>query len=512
MKTHWMFRGLAASLMVAGVVHAETAPPRYGSRFATAVARSQEFGKDSADTFTEDDEASTDAPVERVAPPIAAAEEQPKEVPAAPTEEMPEGVPDEYYGPGFDHAEGIESGCDGEGCGDPCALECEQVEPWRLFGGHCPPDQRRFRIHGWVNGGFTANFDNPISNFNGPVTFNDRDEGQLNQLYLIGERPLDSACGWDIGGRVDLLYGTDYRFVLARGLDAEDDFTASWNSGRFYGLAMPQAYGEVGYNSLALKLGHFYTVLGYEVAPAAENFFYSHAYAFAYGQPITHSGVLGTWKPNEQLSIAGGVTTGWDNFEDVYNDASFLGAITFTASDGNSRLALAMHTGDEEQSFGTVIPTDERSVYSIVYGLSLTDRLSYVLQHDNGRQENAFGSGESAEWYGLNQYLFYKLNCCWSLGTRLEWFRDDDGFRVAPAGDYPALGTSSNVASAGGFEGDFWALTVGANWKPTANLTVRPEMRYDWYDGRANELGNEPFDDGGKDDQWLAAFDVIYLY
>ena len=95
---------------------------------------------------------------------------------------------------------------------------------------------------------------------------------------------------------------------------------------------------------------------------------------------------------------------------------------------------------------------------------------------------------------------------------RLEWFRDDDGFRVAPAGDYPALGVSNNPASAGGFEGDFWALTAGFNYKPTANLTIRPELRYDLYEGPANALGNDPFDDGGRDDQTLAAFDVIYQY
>ena len=36
----------------------------------------------------------------------------------------------------------------------------------------------------------------------------------------------------------------------------------------------------------------------------------------------------------------------------------------------------------------------------------------------------------TAEWYGINQYLFYKLNCCWTAGSRFEWFRDDDGFVV----------------------------------------------------------------------------------
>jgi hypothetical protein len=271
-------------------------------------------------------------------------------------------------------------------------------------------------------------------------------------------------------------------------------------------------YGEVGVDNLSVKIGHFYTIIGYEVVTAPDNFFYSRAYTMQYGEPFTHTGALATWTPNEQLSVMTGGTYGWDNFDDIYDDFSFLGGVTFTASDKNSKLALAMHIGDEEQTFGTVNPNDERWIYSMVYSRILTDRLTWVVQHDQGRQDNAFGQGATAEWYGLNNYLFYKLNCCWSFGTRLEWFRDDDGFRVAPAGDYPALGVSNNPASAGGFEGSFWALTMGLNYKPTANLAIRPELRYDSYDGRQNAAGNDPFDDGDKDHQWLAAFDVIYQY
>jgi hypothetical protein len=400
-----------------------------------------------------------------------------------------------------------------ESCDEACRLVCEPKEPWRLFGCCCCLQRHRINVRGWLAGGYTANFEDPASNFNGPVTFNDRHEAQFNQGYLIVERPIDTkCCGWDLGGRVDVLYGSDYRFTIARGLDAEDDFTASWHSGRFYGLALPQMYGEVGLEELSVKVGHFYTIVGYEVVTAPDNFFYSHAYTMQYGEPFTHTGVLSTWTPNEQLSASVGGTYGWDNFENVYEDVSFLGGVTFTASDGNSKLALAMHIGDEEQTAGTVLPNDQRWIYSIVYSRSLTDRISWVVQHDQGRQDNALGQGATAEWYGLNNYLFYKINCCWSFGARLEWFRDDDGFRVAPAGDFAALGASNNPASAGGFEGDFYGLTVGLNYKPSGNLAIRPELRYDSYNGRQNAAGNDPFDDGNKDHQWLAAFDVIYQY
>jgi hypothetical protein len=214
-----------------------------------------------------------------------------------------------------------DSSCGGS-CDDACRLVCEPHEPWRLFG-CCPPlCKSRISVRGWLAAGYTANFEDPASNFNGPVTFNDRDELQFNQGYLVVERPVNTeCCGWDLGGRIDLLYGSDYRFTLARGLDAEDDFTSRWHSGRFYGLAMPQAYAEIAVDEVSVKAGHFYTIIGYEVVTAPDNFFYSRAYTMQYGEPFTHTGALATWTPNKQLSVMAGGTLGWDNFENVYGES-----------------------------------------------------------------------------------------------------------------------------------------------------------------------------------------------
>jgi hypothetical protein len=416
---------------------------------------------------------------------------------------------------------GCNSGCTSN-C-DCCKMECPDAkEPWRLFECHNKNNCHDLNFRGWVNGGFMSNFNDTPSNFNGPVTFADRDEPLLNQLYLIAEKTTvastEEGCyGW--GGRLDLLYGSDYRFNISRGLSAEDDFTASWDSGRFYGLDIPQAYLEVGNKKASLKVGHFYTPLGYEGVMAPDNFFYTHAYTHQYGEPFTSTGAIGYYNANDQLSLYGGVTNGWDNFEDVYDKQSIIVGATFTASDKNSSLNTVLHYGKEEVVFGTldtVAPLDQRSIVSNVYKRTLTDRLSYVFQTDWGYQENALNSGERAEWYGINQYLFYKYSCCTTLGIRGEWFRDDDGFRVAPGGDFANQApVNNNPVGVGGFQGNFYNVAVGANYKPLwrPNLTIRPELRYDWYSGADGVNGTAlPFDDGNDDDQFLAGFDVIYVY
>ena len=60
---------------------------------------------------------------------------------------------------------------------------------------------------GWVNGGIMGNSLNPATHFNGPVTFADRDNGQLNQVYGVLRRTTDLSqnCGFFVGGCLGLL-------------------------------------------------------------------------------------------------------------------------------------------------------------------------------------------------------------------------------------------------------------------------------------------------------------------
>jgi hypothetical protein len=381
---------------------------------------------------------------------------------------------------------------------------------------------RNIKTYGWIAAGIGAN--NWGSPWNGPITFNDRNwQAQMNQLYLVNEKTLDlEDGGFDWGGRVDLLYGTDYVFTTARGLDANLLGQAvggqpSWGN-RYYGLAMPQLYGEVGYGNHAVKFGHFYTIIGYEVVPAIGNFFYTHAYTMQYGEPFTHTGILDTWTVNDQMTVYAGITNGWDNFSDPINilgianpaypgansNAAFLGGVTFKSSDESQALTMAVSSGNEIGTFPTVATPlatiGNRSVMSTVYTNELTDKLTYVFQNDNGWQFNA-GTPDTlnaaqpgtAQWYGINQYMFYTLSDTLVAGMRLEWFRDNNGYRVISGQRNFAFGLPQGPGNwQGGFQGNFWQATWGLNWKPTANVIVRPELRYDWY-SPDDPAGNLPF-------------------
>ena len=84
----------------------------------------------------------------------------------------------------------------------------------------------------------------------------------------------------------------------------------------------------------------------------------------------------------------------------------------------------------------------------------------------------------------MNQYLFYKVSDCMTYGIRAEWFRDQDGFRVGGfLGNTPDGSTRGLRTARFGYPGSFYEITMGANWKYSANTTFRPYARFDWFSG-----------------------------
>ena len=382
---------------------------------------------------------------------------------------------------------------------------------------HCGPQRGGFISrflphqlfsHAWLTQGFALNPAGPTNNFNLPVTFNDRaNEYQLNQIYVsLGREVCRQGSFWDIGGQLDLLFGTDYFFTTATGLETHQDGSPKWNSGdgprgtgaSLYGFAMPQVFAEVCApigNGLSVKLGHFYTIMGYESVMAPENFFYSHAYTKQYGEPFTHTGLLAAYNVSP-FGFQAGFTRGWDTWEDPAGNLAFLGGVKWTCPDGCTTIAFTLHTGAEDAD------GDNRTAYSLVCTRKLNRFLTYVLQHDLGVEQNAAvkpAGLDEAVWYGLNQYLLCDVTEHIRVGLRLEWFRDEDNARV--------LGIPIATQTDGG---NYFALTAGLNWRPRPNITFRPEIRWDHSNvAGPPALSRRMFNDFADTDQLLIAADLI---
>jgi len=380
-----------------------------------------------------------------------------------------------------------DSGCEEEEC-NPCG------DPWTLMGWATPclGETSQWSYGGWLEAGITGNGHNQRGqNANLPVAFNTQSNGPMgNQAWGWVERASDTGgCGWDWGFRVDYLFGSDARFTQAFGDIGWDN---DWDTSAIYGSAMPQLYGVVSYNDLNVKIGHFFTIIGNEVVAATGNFFYSHCYTMLYGEPFTHTGVLADYAMSDQVTLYGGWVQGWDSgFNNVSNANMFLGGATWTSCSGNDSLAYALTAGDWGN--GAVFNDGNLYMHSLVFKHKFQSEWQYILQSDLGINTNI--PGDSTAWYGVNQYLIKELNCCWAVGARFEWFRDQDGVRVI----------DSNGAA--GYAGDFWEVTLGVNWKPHTNIIVRPEVRYDWYTGAGT-----PYANATADEQFTFGVDGILTF
>ena len=288
---------------------------------------------------------------------------------------------------------GCEVGC----CDSGCALRrgglgnCCLGDPLELFGTH---ECSGISVGGWTQFGYHDN--NSVAD-----GFNQNEDAlNLHQQWLWAERVADGRCGWDWGFRVDFMYGIDANNTQAFGNNPGNwDYLNGYDHG-IYGFAIPQLYGELANGDLSVKVGHFYTLIGYEVVTAPDNFFYSHAFTMNNSEPFTHTGVIATYGYSDNLTLYGGWTLGWDTGFDQFGQGnSWLGGFGYALSD-NATFTYMSTYGD----FGWLGAGESDSYsHSVVLDLTLTDKLNYVFQSDMVR-------ADVFDTVGINQYLFYTIN------------------------------------------------------------------------------------------------------
>src|SRR5262249_20723975 len=116
----------------------------------------------------------------------------------------------------------------------------------------------------------------------------------------------------------------------------------------------------------------------------------------------------------------------------------------------------------------------------------LSSKWEYVFQSDyldTTTNTAALGDGLA---YGVNNYLFYTINDCWKWGTRAEWFKNN------------FFGPTTS----------FYECATGLNYKASANLTVRPEVKWNW----GNEAAFEAVNGANTFNNSLFGVDAIYTF
>lgn len=336
-----------------------------------------------------------------------------------------------------------------------------------------------FQISGHIEGSYTYNSSGSEKLIAGRVFDFESQDPTLNQISLAIERTVDaSRNAFDLGGRLEWMSGADARKIHSTGLfdyydaDLENQFD------------LTQAYVDVAIpwgNGVRLRMGKFVTSLGFEVINPTGNWLYSHSYLFG-AIPFTHTGAMATYALNEQWTLEGGVSRGWDDALEDKNDAmDFLGRVVYQATPRTS-LQLAVTSGPERAGDNGVW----RTALDGIINHQVCDELKL-----GGEGLWVMDGGMEGAWYGIAGYGQYRPggNRYVAVNLRAEWFVDESG------GIY---GTTANL----------YEVTLGLSITPMPedrigqHLTIRPEIRGDYADEAYFGGGSEHF-------QLTAAVDAI---
>lgn len=310
---------------------------------------------------------------------------------------------------------------------------CNLGEPVRLVD---RPDIG-LRIGGWQQVGFHSRNDGLFNNL--------EDRAAFHQTWGFVEKEFVTQRGWEVTMRGDIVYGLDAQQFQAFGNEPFGAATG-WDNdldNGIYGWALPQAYADVKFDNLKLRTGRFLSPFGFETGAAVENFFYSRTFAFTRTQPHSLTGAIADYSVDDTTSVFLGGTNGWDTSFDRVDMAGLAGF---------SRQINGRSFFNFGSSFGEFGQRGNGYYQSALYAVQATDKLQLALQSD-------WLSADLSDDYGFIGYAIYRINPCLALGSRYEYWETD-----------PAAGTRQSANS----------LTGGLNFRPHANIVVRPEARYDW--------------------------------
>jgi hypothetical protein len=337
-------------------------------------------------------------------------------------------------------------------------------------------------ISGFLDTSYTysTNYPKSLSNISGRYFDKDHNKVIFNTFHLAVEKPeKDWGVGFKLSGDFGRA-GELLREATFWSNHLNDEPSAELREA-FITTTIPVGEG------LAVKGGLFTTLLGTEIIPApnAYNDNISRSFAFNFGVPLRHLGILFSYPLLKVLTINAGPVTGWDNPHDQNDGVSFLGGVTFTPVDSFALASNLVYGAEQVNTSGP-----KRFAWSTVATIKPFDPLVVYLEYVYGFEE--FKAAKDGSWHGLAAIGSYGWTDRFSTALRGEVFFDNNGSRTA-------FGRDVNLGE----------ITLTAAYKFTAKLLGRAEVRQDWADKSFYQRGRAPRAD---ENQTTFALQAIYTF
>jgi len=360
----------------------------------------------------------------------------------------------------------------------------------------------RTKLYGWIDS--TLNF-STSAHSNAPEA-NDVYSNRLevNQIVLYAERLPDSAQRdhIDWGYHLTALYGTDYRFTIAKGYLSGQLL----NDHRQYGFDPTLEYVEIYVPHVAqglnLRVGRFISVPGIEAQLAPNNYIFSHSLLYAI-DPFTDTGLMATLKLNDQWLVQLGITASHD-VAPWAPDAkpSGTGCLSYTTRSVNDNLYICANgINDGRYAYNNLQQYDATWYHKFSKTVHMATEAWYMYERDvpavAGAIQPEAGSnaahcltGEqrcAAPEYAMVNFLQKELSLHDFLSFRSDFLDDKKGQRTGYTTRY-----SENAIT--------WCHWIGTT------IQIRPELRFE----RAWDL--KAYDNGRRHNQLTVATDLIFHF
>lgn len=262
----------------------------------------------------------------------------------------------------------------------------------------------------------------------------------LHQFGLtVSKQPKEG-----FGGLVNITAGEDAKVINA------SDGTAGNN------VNVTQAYGQYATGAFTVIAGKYATLQGTEVIASPSNMNFSRSLLF-FGEPLTHTGVRGTYAVNDKISLIAGVNNGIVSSDHDPNKGKTLELGATFAPIKPLSIAVSNLSGQE-----TINGVDgSHNSFNAIVTYTVIDPLTLGGEYLNVSQDNFNGTGTKATYSGVAGYVTYMFTPKWRGTVRAEWVKDDDGL---------LFGVAQNKMK---------ETTLTLAYLPTDSIEIRGEVRGD---------------------------------
>jgi hypothetical protein len=388
-----------------------------------------------------------------------------------------------------------------------------------IYGANTPFTDRikdsKIKFYGWVTSSgnwSTANNTNaPTSYWVVPNRY------ELDQVVFRLERNLDSVQQdhIDVGGRITIDYGMDYRYFTAGGWFSEQLLKHNL----LYGWDPTEVYMDVYFpgitQGMIVRVGRWIACPDIETQFSVDNYLGSHSILFTF-DTYTQTGVMLSFLLRPRWEFQVGINAGND-MAPWYKGATpsgFVGLRWVSESNNDATYTCLNQINNAEfrhfnqydqplghDNFNYIVSTwehrfdDAGKITTKTEGYFMWQRNAELGGTPSAGPLKPFGGGGgdgvlipgTSLTYGLLNYSEFVLNKKDYITIRNEWWRDEKGMRS-------------------GFPGTYTSHTIGLSHQFNSLFMVRPEIGY------YRNWTNPAFDLGNTKGVWIYGFDVTLRF